>query len=111
MVEHVPPYVVKADDDSVSVKATDDDTIGYLFRSGFSRNANQRDWFTLRIKDDQEKAHVFSKLRDRGIAFSDGREWCPMEVFEYLRDKKHLHGGFRVIAWKGPNQWFIREHE
>jgi hypothetical protein len=48
---------------------------------------------------------VFDELRSLGVAFSAGKEWCPSEVFEYLRDEQLLSGKYLRVAWTQPGQY------
>ena len=53
--------------------------MGFIFDSALS----------MHVKDaigPREKVRVFSDLRDKGVAFSDGKEWCPSELFECFRE-------------------------
>lgn len=43
-------------------------------------------YFTLPVLDQAKKASELMGLRDHGVPFSEGKEWNPCEVFEYLRD-------------------------
>jgi hypothetical protein len=47
------------------------------------------------------------KLRDNNFFFSGGREWCPAEVFEYLREQSLLKGSYKKISWADPNNYRI----
>ncbi len=57
------------------------------------------------VADDAAKARMFVALRDLGVAFSAGREWCPAEVFAWLRERGLLEGAYLRIAWTGPQQF------
>ncbi len=106
--ETPPPYVMKADGDSVSVKATDLNSIALLRHLGFHPNPTHDNVFTKAVENDAIKAELFKHLRDHDISFAVGREWSPAEVFEFLREKHYLSGDFTAIAWKGPQNWFLR---
>jgi hypothetical protein len=64
--------------------------------------------FELPVGSDAIKSNILLKLQDAGFAFSQGREWCPAEVFEWLRNQGLAKGPFKSIAWKGPGQWVQR---
>ena len=61
------------------------------------------------VRDDAAKAKAFHALRDLGLAFVAGREWCPAEVFGHLRDKGLLSGPFLRIAWTQPGSCRVEE--
>lgn len=73
---------------------------------GFS-NATEQDIYLLRVADDKQKAKVFDELRSLGVAFSAGKEWCPSEIFEYLRDEQLLSGKYLRVAWTQPGQYVL----
>lgn len=51
-----------------------------------------------------------ARLRDRGFAFSAGRDWSPAEVAAYLRDERHCQGPFIEIYWGNGGIWHLRNH-
>ncbi|MNL75863.1 hypothetical protein D3C87_2017350 [compost metagenome] len=59
---------------------------------------------SLIAPDQSFKVKLFEKLRDEGICFSAGHDWCPADVFEFLRDQKMLNGVYRKIVWDGPKK-------
>lgn len=92
----------------VEVNCSEDEVV--LLELGFRLHQAIPNWiFEMAVSSDTGTAFVFSKLRDAGIAFSSGREWCPAEVFEWLRGQGLVHGAFRSIAWHAPGQWIIRQ--
>lgn len=46
-------------------------------------------------------------LRDHGVPFSEGKEWNPSEVFEYLRDLGLAEGGYWSIWWAEPGKFSV----
>ena len=75
-----------------------------LIELGFSFD-NDYDEYTLLTSGNDNKSELFQKLRDLGVAFSGGREWCPSEVFEYLRKTGLLSGSYTKISWSGPGDY------
>jgi hypothetical protein len=105
-----PSYVSQADGDKIVVETHGPAHEVALQGLGFSRPSSSRTrTFEMSVASDKDKADVFSKLRDAEIAFSRGREWCPAEVFEWLRDQGLTRGSFQSIAWRGPEQWVVRQ--
>lgn len=105
-----PTYVRQADGDTIVVEANGVQHDAVLQGLGFVlRSTSPNRLFEMSIASDKDKADVFSKLRDAEIAFSRGREWCPAEVFEWLRDQGLIRGPFHSIAWRGPGQWAVRQ--
>ncbi|MCD5989525.1 hypothetical protein K3169_01075 [Pseudomonas phytophila] len=97
-------FVEKADGDVIRVKVNDRDLSAELAAVGFL-GALEEGVFERYVADDVEKAKVFDSLRLLHIAFSNGKEWCPAEVFEYLRDKALLSGEFVRVSWTQPGQY------
>lgn len=56
-----------------------------------------------------EKAKFFDILRGLNICFSDGKEWCPSELFEYFRDQGLIEGTFKRVSWSDPKNFTIQE--
>lgn len=102
--EELKAFVEKADGDVVRVKVNDRNFSTELGAVGFVE-ALEDGVFERYVADDVEKAKVFDSLRLLHIAFSGGKEWCPAEVFEYLRDKALLSGGFVRVSWTQPGQY------
>ncbi len=63
----------------------------------------------IRVEGEADKAFLFSRLRDLGVAFSGGRDWCPDAQFAHLRTKGLLSGPFLSITWTAPGQFTVRE--
>ncbi|MFJ3485562.1 hypothetical protein ACIPL1_19550 [Pseudomonas sp. NPDC090202] len=103
MTEELKAYVQSAAVQTVTVKVMDETLTPALKSLGFSMQA-RAGIVALNVIDDSQKARVFDALRQLGVAFSDGREWCPAEVFEYLRDKGLLSGTFVKVSWTAPGQ-------
>ncbi|MDQ1093912.1 hypothetical protein QE400_003325 [Xanthomonas sacchari] len=96
----VAAYVQQADGDVVRIQVLDDSVRPALERLGFSDCGGGRS--QLCAVDATAKAAVFEQLRVIGVAFSAGKEWCPAEVFEFLRDQGLLRGRYIRIAWSAP---------
>ncbi len=104
MLIPISAYVQQADGSTVQVVVLDAGALAALHALGFQGQAP-----TLRaeVGDDTGKARLFADLRDRGVAFSAGREWSPAEVFAWLRDRGLLDGPYLRIAWTGPQQYVV----
>ena len=100
-------YVEKADTDTVRVRIIDSTLDSALAALGFS--AVEPGVYTLDVADDRHKAQLFDALRTLGVAFADGKEWCPAEVVEYLRDMKLLSGKFTRISWREPGHYHLAQ--
>ncbi|WP_367880636.1 hypothetical protein [Pseudomonas sp. CVAP len=99
-------FVEKADGDLIRVRIIDNALDSPLRAIGFL-HATEKDIYVLNVADDKQKAKVFDELRSLGVAFSAGKEWCPSEVFEYLRDEQLLSGQFLRVAWTQPGQYLL----
>lgn len=73
---------------------------------GFTK-ASANDVCVRTVVDDVEKADVFAQLRSLSVAFNDGREWCPAEVFEYLHNNRLLSGAFIRVSWRQPGRHYL----
>lgn len=104
--EELKAYVEKADLDVIRLQLLDRSLEAGVTALGFIPSLEDG-IFSRNVADDAEKARIFDALRALGVAFSDGREWCPAEVFEYLRDKGLLSGKFVRISWRQPGQYHL----
>ncbi|MCH5520501.1 hypothetical protein [Pseudomonas syringae] len=94
----------------IVVKVIDDSVIELLLGIGFvAIPGKEQKKLSLTAPDQAFKAKIFSMLRDEGVCFSAGPDWCPAEVFEFLRDQKILIGSYRKIIWYGPGKLKIIE--
>ncbi|OAX57024.1 hypothetical protein [Xanthomonas graminis] len=101
-------YVEKADAAAIRVRAMRDEHDAALRSIGFA-GTGEAGVYAMVVRDDAEKAKAFHALRELGLAFAAGREWCPAEVFGYLRDKGLLSGPFLRIAWTQPGRYRLQE--
>jgi hypothetical protein len=101
-------YVEQADAAAIRVRAMRNEHDTALRALGFARTG-EAGVSAMVVRDDAEKAEAFHALRELGLAFAAGREWCPAEVFGYLRDKGLLSGPFLRIAWTQPGRYRVDE--
>ena len=95
----------------IVVKVLDDSVIELLEELGFvAVSGKEQKTLSLMAPDQDIKAKLFEKLRDAGVSFSAGPDWCPADVFEFLRDQKMLAGVYRKIIWCGPEKSKIIEN-
>lgn len=104
--ELVKAFVTKADGKVVRVRLVDSSFQDELYNLGFVYDSNLSE-YTLSVSGDKEKAELFHKLRNLDVSFSSGKEWCPAEVFEYLRELGLLDGNFKKISWSGPGIYHL----
>jgi len=97
-------FVEKADDDVIRLNALDLSIYQSVTPLGFSAAA-EPGIFTVVTTDDAHKARIFEALQAMDVAFSDGKEWCPAEVFELLRDINLLSGKFIRVSWLKPGYY------
>ena len=82
---------------------------GPLRRLGFRRwpFAQTATFASRRALSFEEMGRLAMALRDLGVAFSAGRDWCPSAVVAQLRDDGLARGDFIEIAWTGEG-WSLR---
>lgn len=95
----------------IVVKVIDNSVIELLEELGFvAVSGKEQKTLSLIAPDQNFKIKLFEKLRDEGVCFSAGPDWCPADVFEFLRDQKMLAGVYRKIIWCGPGNPKIIEN-
>ncbi|HDS1123956.1 TPA: hypothetical protein QDZ60_001237 [Stenotrophomonas maltophilia] len=104
MLIPISAYVQQAGGSTVQVVVLDADVRASLQALGL---AGQATTLCAEVGDDIGKARLFAALRDRGVAFSAGREWSPAEVFAWFRDRGLLEGPYLRIAWTDPQQYVV----
>lgn len=74
-----PYHMNQTDGDQIILEAQGTQHELVLLGLGFSlQSSSPNRIFEMSFAPDKDKADVFLKLRDDGIAFSRGREWCPV---------------------------------
>ncbi|WKD50705.1 hypothetical protein [Microbulbifer spongiae] len=104
--ELVKAFVTKADGKVVRVKSVDSSFQNELSNLGFVYDSDLSEYI-FSVSGNLEKAELFDKLRTLEVSFSSGKEWCPAEVFEYLREAGLLSGSFTKISWSGPGDYHL----
>lgn len=99
-------FVTKADGKVIRVKLLDSSFKEELSNMGFSYD-DELSEYSIPSDDNTIKAGIFEKLRDLNVSFSGGKEWCPSEVFEYLRETGLITGQFKKIGWSGPGDYHL----
>ncbi|RON53861.1 hypothetical protein [Pseudomonas frederiksbergensis] len=103
-------YTTQADGNYIRVKVLDTSLQNALLDLGFSPETNASE-YTIPTPNNATKATIFTHLQTLKICFSSGREWCPAEVFQHLRDLGLLSGGFRKISWTRPNHFTVTDEK
>jgi hypothetical protein len=75
---------------------------------GFAR---QPDRWECAIADDTDRQTLVAALIDLDALFSAGRDWCPQALVEYYREIGVVRRGYRSVAWRGPEQYVIEQHD
>ena len=104
--ESLKAYVSLADGNTIRLTVVDEAIKISLCTLGFTPESRSAQ-YELRVSGEQEKAIIFDQLRTLDVCFSAGKEWCPAEVFECMRDKGLLSGSFKKISWRGPDDYLI----
>ena len=103
--------------DEIAVQTQSDEVAQELRKLGFSyigRGKRRGAMWRRVIRKDEPHSHekvaaALQPLVDLGLAFSSGREWCPIEVAEDYRQRGLLKGKLKNIYWTGPGKWHVRE--
>ena len=104
-------YVLEGALSEIVVKVIDDSVLELLAGLDFvSVPGRDKRTFSLTTPNQSIKIQIFERLRDQGVCFSGGPDWCPADVFEFLRDNKLLTGPYRKIVWRGPGEPQIIEN-
>jgi hypothetical protein len=106
MTETLPPYVSEASTSEVVVEITDA-VLRHEIQS-WGKHRGDAGKIVIDVASDHEKATLFGRLRDHGVAFAVGRGWSPSEVFDELRAIGLVTGSFHEIYWTGPGAWSVR---
>ncbi len=104
--ESVEAFVTKADSSIIRVKVLENTFERELIKLGFTFDSDF-DEYQIQTISDKEKSDFFDKLRNLGVAFSSGKEWCPSEVFEYLRENRMLNGTYKMVSWTKPGSYYV----
>lgn len=104
--QSVGAYVSTVDGSHIRVRVMDVSVEKDLLALGFSLDSKVSE-FTVLVKDDKQKSELFERLRALDVAFANGRDWCPAEVFLHLSDKGLLKGSFKMISWTGPDDYRV----
>lgn len=103
-------YVTRSDDNfieiEIEIEILDNCIKEKISEIGFINKTHTKKYRKI-TKTDEDKAEVFNQLRNLGVYFSNGREWCPAEIFEHLRDKGLLTGKYSMISWAAPEKYFL----
>lgn len=101
-------FVAKADGKQVRVCTLNNSLDSELISLGFKYDP-VLSMYVMDTADLVSKAALFESLRDLEVCFSDGKEWCPSELFEYFREQNLLHGKFKRVSWTSPHTYRILE--
>jgi hypothetical protein len=107
----VKAFVSEGASSQIVVQVVDTIFLGTLIELGFVvKSDTYPKILSITVPSQNAKAQLFSTLRDEGVCFSDGRDWCPSGVFEYLRDQNMVSGFYRRIAWTAPGKSLVIEN-
>ena len=112
----IPSYVDYVRDE-IAVQTHSEEVAAKLREMGFSfiGRGKQHGAMSRRvIRKNEDHSHekvaaALQPLVDLGLAFSSGRNWCPLEVATHYRNEGMLSGTIRSICWTGPNRWHVRD--
>lgn len=111
--EPMPSYVSLVASEFVEVQVQCDETAAALRRLGFVHSGRGRRRGKMQIAmpapNHEEKAELFKTLISLGVAFSAGKDWCPIDVAMHYRDQGLLEGPLCKIGWFSPRHWHVTE--
>lgn len=91
--------------DRASVSTLNLKLIIQLDRVGFK--VDEYDDFSLEIIDESHRINIINALIDLEALFSAGRDWSPEELVMYYREMGKIDRVFKVISWRGKNDYSI----
>lgn len=71
--------------------------------------ATDEEDYLIKAPSNEDKALIFSKLRDLGICFIGGAGWSPSALFEEFRAQGLISGVFKEIQWTKPDHYNVIE--
>lgn len=92
--------------DYARVACHNPDGVESLMSLGFHLSGDQ---FIKAIADDLERQKMACNLIELSAVFSAGRDWSPAELLEYYREQGVFRKAYRVISWKGKDNFQIRD--
>lgn len=101
---NISAYITQADGDFVCIKNLDQNIMKLLTDTGLKYEETDNNC-KIGVANDADKAQLMEQLRDLEIYFSDGKEWCPSEIFEHFRNKGLTHGKYTKISWISSNSY------
>ena len=104
--KNISSYITPADGDFARIKKPDQNIMKLLTDVGFKYEETDNNC-KIDVANHADEAPLMAQLRDLEVYFSDGKEWCPSEIFEHFRDKGLTHGKYTKISWVGPNAYRI----
>lgn len=82
--------------------------VGRVEALGFSGDGGS---YRRKILDMNDRRDLVKKLVALGALFSAGRDWSPAEVVALFSEEGVVDEKFLTVAWKGPDDFSIDEHE
>ena len=78
--------------------------ISALNALGFQAEGDQLVKAVSGVAERQKLVHELIKLH---AVFSVGKDWSPAELLQYYRQQGVVHESYRVISWKGQDNFQI----
>lgn len=106
-----PPYVSMISYAIFIDHVYDETLVEQLKNLGFNNRSDTVDCYRMNPapQNRSDLAKIISILRDMGLPFSAGKEWCPSEVAVHLRQEGYITGEIKEIAWLSPGNFIIRD--
>lgn len=113
MKSTIPPPYVSMISYAIFIDHVHDETLAkQLNELGFTRKKDtDNEEYRMNPAPDNftDLAKIVSVLREMGLCFSAGIDWCPSAVVAELKKDGYMKGEFKEIAWAGPGDFIIRE--
>ena len=81
-------------------------TDAQLLALGFVAEGDQ---LVKSIADLAERQSLVNKLIELGALFSAGAGWSPAELVDLYKEQGVVKVGYKVIAWRGPDNYKVTD--
>lgn len=106
-----PPNLVTLVTKTIRLENVSDPKIEAIKKIGaYEDKESERKAWLINYANENELANKLNELNKLNFLFvGEPAGWPPAAVFDYLREKDLLKGGFKEITWRGSDDWLVTE--